>query len=109
MHDLQIRRYRRAVLVHSSVERDPLVRPTRKSILKALLRPQTLYRNKFGHSQMDPRDALPLVHEAASVNAQCDQLHGQGIRSNVERRKCCQLSSGDDSPVYHIERPPLSS
>jgi len=38
MHDLQILRYRRAVLVDTSVERDPLLRTASKAVLKAVFR-----------------------------------------------------------------------
>ena len=31
------------------------------------------------------------------VDARCDKLHGQARRSNVDRRKYCQLSSTDNS------------
>jgi len=42
MHDLEIRRHYRAVLVHLSVERYPFVRPTCESILKPVFRSQAL-------------------------------------------------------------------
>jgi len=63
--------------------------------------------------QMEPRDVLHT-----EVDAQCDNLHGQACRSNIDRRKYCQLSStddcddwrpSDDGLVYRTERPPLSS
>jgi len=38
---------------------------------------------------MDPRDALPHVHRAVR------RVTGQVRRSNVDRRKCCQLSADD--------------
>jgi len=54
-----------------------------------------------------------LVQRAASpasdVDAQCDKLYGHTRWLNVDRCKYCQLSVTEDSLVYHIEHPPLSS
>ena len=44
MHDLQICRHRRAVFVHVSIEWKPVLRPTCKSIVKAMVRSLTIYR-----------------------------------------------------------------
>ena len=59
---------------------------------------------------MDPRD--PFVRRAvAEVDAVCHVglLHGQSRRSNVDRRKYCQLSSTGNGRVHHTERPALWS
>jgi len=39
------------------------------------------------------------------VDAHYSKLHGQARRSNVDRRKYCQLSSTEDGCVFHTERP----
>ena len=37
-----------------------------------------------------------------NVDAQCDKLHSRAVRSNVENRKYCQLSSTDDDRVITL-------
>jgi len=44
-----------------------------------------------------------LAHN--EVDAHYSKLHGQARRSNVDRRKYCQLSSTEDGCVFHTERP----
>jgi len=61
--------------------------------------------NKHQLSQMDPRDSF-VRRAVAEV---CHVLHGQSRRSNVDRRKYCQLSSTDNGRVHHTERPALWS
>jgi len=39
------------------------------------------------------------------VDAHYSKLHGQARRSNVDRRKYCQLCSTEDGCVFHTERP----
>jgi len=49
---------------------------------------------KYQLSQIDPREVLSLAHHTVTeLDAECDKLHGQARRSNVDRRKNYQLSS----------------
>jgi len=43
---------------------------------------------------------LTPVSLISMVEAQCDKLRGQARRSNVDRRKYCQLGSTDESRQF---------